>query len=262
MVESPVISNEERQKAHYDRIADAYELHYSDEYSLRYRARFINEPLTRGIDVAGRDLLEALCGAGTVTQHLLALRANVTGLDISPKMLERFRERWPGCDAILASIIETDIPDETYDGIFIVGGLHHLHPDVNRAVDEMCRILKPGGYLCFMEPHAGSVPDLFRRLWYRLDDTFEKNEAAIDVDRLAARNADRFAVISARYMGNIAFLLVFNSLIFRVPPRLKRYYAPALLALEGIISKVQGKRLSCFAVCQWRKKSAALPAGR
>lgn len=247
------VGNEELQKTHYDLIAGEYDLHYSDEYSQRYRTQFINEPLTHGIDLRGRDVLEALCGTGNVTEHLIAKGARVTGLDISERMLNIFAERWPDCKTILASILDSGIPDGTYDAIVIVGGLHHLHPDVQPAVTEMCRILKPGGYLCFMEPHTGSVPDLFRRMWYRFDRLFEKNEAAVDIAGLQAANADRFEFVKTRYLGNIAFLLVLNSLVFRIPVRLKRYYTPPLLVLESLIGRFQGKRFSCFAVSQWRK---------
>ena len=263
MGESHVAGNEALQQAHYDKISRDYELHYGDTYSLAYRERFINAPLLAGLDLTGREVLEAMCGSGTVTGDLLGRNAHVMGFDISPQMMAAFAQRWPGCGAITGSIFATGLSDASFDAITIVGGLHHLHPDLDRAMDEMYRILKPGGFLCFMEPHAGSLPDLFRKLWYRFDPTFERNEAAVDLDALAQRNAGRFAVVSTKYRGSIAFLLVFNSMIFRVPLRLKRYYAPPLLALEGLIGRLQGKQLSCFSISQWRKlPEESPPAGR
>jgi SAM-dependent methyltransferase len=259
MSEGQIGGNEALQAAHYDKIADAYELHYSDRYSLAYRERFINTPLLHGLDLAGRDVLEALCGSGTVTEDLLKRGARVTGLDISPRMMAVFQERWPDCTALLASILDTGLPDDSFDAITIVGGLHHLHPDVDRAIDELYRILRPGGYLCFMEPHAGSLPDLFRKVWYHFDSTFETNEAAVDVDGLRARNASRFASITTTYQGNVAFLLVFNSMIFRMPLGLKRFYAPPLFGLEAAINRIAGKRFSCFVVSQWQKRAVAAP---
>lgn len=259
MSEGQVGGNEALQAAHYDKIADEYESHYSDQYSLAYRERFINRPLLRNLDLAGRDVLEALCGSGTVTGDLLQRGARVTGLDISPRMMAVFQERWPDCTALIASILDTGLPDDSFDAITIVGGLHHLHPDVDRAIDELYRILRPGGHLCFMEPHAGSLPNFFRKVWYRFDSTFETNEAAVDVDALRARNASRFQTITTTYQGNVAFLLVFNSMIFRVPLGLKRFYAPPLFALEGLINRFGGKRFSCFVVSQWKKRAAAAP---
>jgi SAM-dependent methyltransferase len=249
--------HEALQAAHYDAIAEEYEQHYSDRYSTEYRERFINAALLRNLDLNGKDVLDALCGSGTITGDLLDRGAHVTGLDISPKMMEVFRERWPQCEAMLSSILDTGLPADSFDAVTIVGGLHHLHPDVDKALDEIHRILRPGGYLCFMEPHTGSLPDIFRRVWYRFDDTFESNEAAVDVDGLRARNASRFEYVTTRYQGNIAFLLVLNSMIFRVPHGLKRLYAPPLLAVESAINRVSGKRFSCYVVAQWKKRGNA-----
>ena len=47
-------SNEREQSEHYDRIQDAYEAHYDDASSQRYRRRFLYEPLFSGIDLAGK----------------------------------------------------------------------------------------------------------------------------------------------------------------------------------------------------------------
>ena len=41
--------DEARQQAHYDEIGEAYEAHYSDEWSTLYRRRFLYEPLLKGI---------------------------------------------------------------------------------------------------------------------------------------------------------------------------------------------------------------------
>ena len=48
------------------------------------------------------------------------------------------------------------IPDcrtTSFDCVAVVGGLHHIHPNVKAAVREIHRVLKPGGHFCFMEPH-------------------------------------------------------------------------------------------------------------
>jgi hypothetical protein len=49
-------------------------------------------------------------------------------------------------------------------------------------------------------------------------------------------------------------LLVFNSLVFRVPLARTRYYAPLFLKLEAVIARVQRPWSSCFVVGQWRKR--------
>jgi SAM-dependent methyltransferase len=165
---------EEIQRSHYDKIGYKYELHYSDECSQRYRKLFINEPMVEGVDLSHLNVLEAMSGSGQTTQFLSERGAKVTGLDISPKSIGRFLKRSPNCRAICASIFNTKIRDHSFDCVVIVGGLHHLHPRVNEAVDEIYRILKPGGYFLFMEPHNRSFLNLFRKLWYKFDNLFQK----------------------------------------------------------------------------------------
>lgn len=256
---------EELQRRLYDEIAGRYERHFSDEFSEAYRQRFICEPLLAGIDWRGRRVLDAMCGTGLVTGHLLPLDARVTGLDVSPEMIARCRARWPACEAMAGSILDSGLPDGAFDAVVVVSGLHHLHPHVTRAFDEIFRLLKPGGYFCVSEPHAGSMPDVIRRLWYRVDPLFEENEAAIDLEALRRANASRFELVKTGYGGNLAYVFVLHSLVLRIPLWLKRWYSPPLLRLEAAVSRWQGLRTSCFAVCQWRKvgtpdTSAAWPS--
>src|SRR5947209_4508041 len=166
---------EDLQRAHYDSIADAYQLHYADRCSRQYMREFFFTPMVEGIQLCGMRVLDAMCGSGPTVGFLLEAGATVTGLDISSRVIEDFREKWPGCEAVEASIFGSSIGDASFDCVTIIGGLHHLHPHLDEAMDELHRILKPGGYLCFSEPHIGSVPDLVRRLWYRVDPLFGSN---------------------------------------------------------------------------------------
>jgi SAM-dependent methyltransferase len=151
------------------------------------------------------------------------------------------------------SLLDSGLPDNSFDCVAVVGGLHHIHPNVKAAVREIHRVLKPGGHFCFMEPHSGSLPDLVRKVWYRFDRFFSDNEAAIDVSLLQRDFRDCFELKQVKYLGNVAFLLVLNSLIFRIPPKSKRFFAPLLMKLEPWVNKLQTKLTSCFVVTQWQK---------
>jgi SAM-dependent methyltransferase len=244
---------ERQQQEHYDKIAADYETHYSDEWSAEYRRRFIYEPMFAGLNLSQMKVLDAMCGSGQTTSYLLTRGADVTGLDISNEVIDTFQVRWTNANAVKRSLLDSGLPDNSFDCVAVVGGLHHIHPNVKAAVREIHRVLKPGGHFCFMEPHSGSLPDVVRRIWYRFDRFFSDNEAAIDVGALQKDFSDRFELKQARYLGNLAFLLVLNSLIFRIPPRSKRFFAPLLLRLEPLVNKLQTKLTSCFVVTQWQK---------
>jgi SAM-dependent methyltransferase len=212
--------------------------------------------MTRGIILEGARVLDAMCGSGQLASYLEARGAQVTGLDVSREVIARFRAEHPRCRGVARSILDSGFEDGQFDAVMVVGGLHHVHPETDGAVEEIHRILRPGGHLCFAEPHVGSVPDLARRLWYRIDPLFEDNEAGIDLEHLMRAHDDRFYFDRPTHTGGPAYLLVYNSMAFRVPRALKRLYSPLLLLVEGQIQRLQSRRTSCMVVCQWRKKPA------
>jgi ubiquinone/menaquinone biosynthesis C-methylase UbiE len=248
------LSAESDQRALFDRIADEYQAHYGDPQSLTYRNRFINRHLFAGIPLAGKKVLDAACGSGETTAYLVDTGAQITGLDISPNMVAAFQQKFPQAVGVCGSIFETGLDDASFDCVSIVGGLHHFHPQVERAVAEVHRVLKPGGHFVFFEPPTGTLPDIVRKFWYRrCAETFADNEAAVDTARLAEQFAGRFRPISQRYGGNLAYLLVLNSMHFHIPAALKRWYAPGAMLVESLIAPWQPRLLSCFTICQWQK---------
>jgi SAM-dependent methyltransferase len=242
------------QAEHYDRLIENYEAHTTERSSLAYRRRFIDEPLLRGLDLQGREVLEAMCGSGLSTGYLLERGAQVTGLDVSPEAIRLFRSKWPECEASAESLLDFSAPDESFDVVVVVGGLHHVQPGAEEAIEQIWRLLRPGGYFCFCEPHSRSFIEPLRKAWYRRDPMFEENEAAIDVEALKARFADRYRFVTEHYFGNVAHVLVLNSLVMRVPPSVKRLYATPAIWIERFLNPLLGRRLSCSVTCQWQKR--------
>jgi SAM-dependent methyltransferase len=252
--QASLCASERQQQEHYDNIAADYEAHYSDEWSVEYRRKFIYEPMFEGLNLSGMKVLDAMCGSGQTTNYLLDHGADVTGLDISNEVVDTFQARWMDARVVNRSLLDSGLPENEFDCVVVVGGLHHIHPNVKRAISEIHRVLKPGGHFCFMEPHSGSLPDIVRNVWYRFDRFFSDNEASIDIARLQKDFGDRLKLRKVKYLGNIAFLLVLNSLIFRIPPGAKKFFAPALMKLEPVVNKLQSKLTSCFVVAQWQKQ--------
>ncbi len=116
-------------------------------------------------------------------------------------------------------------------------------------------MLKPGGRLLVWEPSSGSLLDLVRKLWYRLDSGFfEDNESSIDFRRLSRDAQEQLDLLRLQYGGNLGHLFVMSSMQFRIPPRVVRWYAPLLLWLEPLVEKIQGRLLSCWGLALYQKK--------
>lgn len=243
------------QRQHYNRIAADYEAQYGDPDGLTYRAEFLYGPMFAGLDLESRSVLEALSGSGHATDYLLKhKRALVTGLDISEEAIASFKTRWPECQAICSPITASGLPDESFDCIAVVMGLHHLHPHLGDALREIHRLLRQGGTFCFTEPHQGSAFSRLRAIWYRHDSLFAANEESLDIEGLKREFEGLFEFKVEQHVGSAAYLLVLNSMIFRVPLWLKRIYSPAVMRLEKLFSGFHSPAFSLAVICQWEKK--------
>ena len=246
---------ESTQRQHYNRIAADYESQYGDPDGVTYREEFLYQPLFAGLDLEGRSVLEALSGSGHATEYLLTKKkALVTGLDISEEAIASFKERWPECQAICAPITASGLVSESFDCVVVVMGLHHLHPHLREAVREIHRLLRQGGVFCFTEPHRESAFSRLRAIWYRHDSLFADNEESLDIEALKREFASLFEFKLEKHVGSAAYLLVLNSMIFRVPLWLKRIYSPAVMRLEKMLAGFLSRGFSLAVICQWEKK--------
>jgi ubiquinone/menaquinone biosynthesis C-methylase UbiE len=80
--------------------------------------------------------------------------AKVVGLDISPDLVEMAQRRAQAqrqtVQFIVTSACATGLPWESVDVVFGEAILHRL--DLERAANEIRRILRPGGCAIFVEP--------------------------------------------------------------------------------------------------------------
>ena len=105
-------------------------------------------------DVRDKLVVDLGCGSGEEIVPLRQRGARVVGLDLSPDLIAIARERLRkyGLDAELqtASAYETHLADQSADVVFCMSLLHHL--DLDRAKQEIRRILKPHGLFIVKEP--------------------------------------------------------------------------------------------------------------
>ena len=105
-------------------------------------------------DIRGKSVLDLGCGSGENLVPLAMRGARVTGIDISPDLIELAKRRVAavglGASLFARSAYDTGLPDESVDVIFCVALIHHL--DIPKVCQEMRRILKKGGFVILSEP--------------------------------------------------------------------------------------------------------------
>ena len=125
------------------------------------------DKMLRRIDLQpGADVLDAGCGTGQNSIWLREKGFNVTGADFSEFALEQAR-RAHGIDFRLADLTDLPFADESFDAIFCIGVLMHV-PQIERALQELVRVLRPGGWLVIAETNAVAPETFAFRAYWRV----------------------------------------------------------------------------------------------
>lgn len=236
----------------YDSQAAEHSKHYNDKYTQMYRDEFIRAPLFKE-NLRGMYVLDAMCASGVETGFLINRGANVVGVDISQKNIEEYNKRWSK-PCFLNSIHKTNFLNNTFDAIYICGGLHHVLPLLNETIIEIHRILKPGGFFYFMEPNKDTWVNRIRKFWYKKDSKFTDDEEAISYQNtLKPFLSLGFEEKSINYGGNIAYIIIGQSLSLGIPQKYKKFLAPPSFFLERIFLKIPFIPKLFFSAV-WQKK--------
>jgi SAM-dependent methyltransferase len=131
--------------ASYDRVADEYVARIAGELEHKPLDRAILDRFADRVRGAGR-VYDLGCGPGHVAAYLRERGADVTGIDLSPAMIDRARRRYPGLDVAVGDMRAlAAIPDGGAAGIVAFYAIVHLAPDALVPVfAELARILAPG----------------------------------------------------------------------------------------------------------------------
>ncbi len=114
--------------------------------------------------------LDVGCGDGALAEKLATKGASVTGFDSNTAMIEAARQRGVG-QFIVASAKDLPFADATFDGVSAITVLC-LTGRRERVVEEIARVLKPGGRLIIGELGVHSLWALSRRVRAKFGNRF------------------------------------------------------------------------------------------
>ena len=153
-------------------------------------------------------LLDLGCGTGALTEIIGKEFSGVrlAGADLSEGMIaEAKKKEIENCDFIVADAENLPYEDACFDALICVLSIHH-HPNSDKTLSEMWRVMKPNGTLiiCEMDPPA-VVRFLYNKLFFKFMNTgdvhmFSREELSNDIKKagfktVESRKIDRYMSI-------------------------------------------------------------------
>jgi ubiquinone/menaquinone biosynthesis C-methylase UbiE len=197
-------------------------------------------------------LLDLGCGAGVLTERLVASGFDVDAVDIAPDMLEFSRQRLSKYDRSKYRLAQAEcsklpFPDAAFDVVACIGVFGYME-DVDAAIREIKRVLRPGGTLILSIRNLDHVTVFDGFFWLKAP--FVALPKAV-LRRLAARRtpngkggagAARHAI--AIYDQPRKVERIFGSFGFRLGDFRGAGYGPPTFRGNPLISEARAKKLS------------------
>lgn len=219
----------ESNRRYYDAFSENYEAHRGENDPGGYHD-LLDELETDFVRRygEGREVLEVGCGTGLILRRIREFAKVARGVDLSPGMLEKARQR--GLDVVLGSATELPFPDQSFDVTCSFKVLAHV-PEIERALAEMVRVTRVGGTVLaeFYNPYsirgllkrfgpAGKIAQGAheRHVYTRFDSPFKIEQLLPPGTKIIDARGVRIATPAAKVM--------------RVPP-LRRFFRSAEYAL-------------------------------
>ncbi|MBE9030803.1 class I SAM-dependent methyltransferase [filamentous cyanobacterium LEGE 11480] len=230
--EQPTTDLLQREQAFHDQWASTINL---DEVPVEAYFEACTAPENRFIlrqlgNVSGKSLLDLGCGAGENSVYFAQQGANCVASDYSPGMvdvaLKLADQHGVAIAGRVINAMEIDYPDNSFDIVYAANLLHHI-PDPLVTIQEIHRVLKPGGKMCFWDPlQHNPVINVYRRI---ATEVRTEDETPLHIN-LIKQVESRFSTTHADTFW-IATLWIFLQfyLIERVNPNEERYWKKIIL---------------------------------
>ncbi|NER47640.1 MAG: class I SAM-dependent methyltransferase [Symploca sp. SIO1A3] len=191
-------------------------------------------------DIASKKLLDLGCGAGENSVYFAKKGAHCVAADYSPGMVEVAIKLAAAnnvdIEGCTANAMALDFPDNTFDLVYASNLLHHI-PEPKIALQEMHRVLKPGGKACFWDPlKHNPIINIYR---YLATEVRTEDETPLDINIVDyIRSLFSETVYDTFWLATLWIFLRFY-LIEKVDPNRERYWKKIIIEHQRLQGEYQ-----------------------
>lgn len=203
-------TRQEKQIELHRSIADHYDVRYDHPcarifYQYWNHAQLKHIPKQKFVKI-----LDYGCGTGKLIEYVISqddIQCEISGCDISEDMLKKVKIQSPKFKGVVVADGERlPFSANTFDIIICRGVLHHM-PSLDRALNEIRRVLVSQGLFIVSEPSNDSVLiRLARTIMYKKSKGFDEDDKAFMTHELwDCFKRNKFSVTSVERFGFFAY---------------------------------------------------------
>jgi len=131
----------------------------SDLYFSSHAGRWIVKRVDGELGLRGKRILDFGCGRGDLLAHLFARGVAAQGLEFSEESARVTSERFAAQTLFGGVAVGPDtLPEGSFDVVFLVEVIEHLLDDeIGPTLDEVHRLLAPGGHVVITCPNGENL---------------------------------------------------------------------------------------------------------
>jgi SAM-dependent methyltransferase len=186
--------------------------------------------------------LDLGCGTGWNYEvlRMKGHRRRLVGIDISDRMLRFALDKQ--LPVVMGDAEKLPFRDQSFDGILAKGVLHHL-PNMESAVVEIERVLKPGGIVVLSDPNLSPLRVL-KHVLKNPDNHFSNLHRSIRPSDLIRKIKPYLEVVGFKYFGFLAYPAAFPDIL---PLSVSETRMETLIRFDQIIARIPFLNQFCWA---------------
>jgi len=143
----------------YDKVASSeyWDNHWNDSkilksYKSMNKHNYFCRLTRKYLSLESGPILEGGCGIGQFVDLFTRIGYHCIGIDTAANTIDKISKLSPDLDFSLMDVTQLDFPEDHFAGYWSFGVIEHFYNGYDGVLNEMQRVVKPGGYVFITVP--------------------------------------------------------------------------------------------------------------